>query len=81
MNDRYNAEMFSITVSEGKAFATEQKIGELKSRIAKLSALKTKVPSKTIILQSAEKINSVKSKKYGITPDKIEQKLFSRKKF
>ena len=73
--------MFSTTVRGGKVFATGQKIGELKSRIAKLSALKTKVPHKTIILQSAQKINSVKSKKYGITPDKIEQKLLSSKKF
>ena len=81
MIDRYNVEMFSTTVSGGKSFATEQKIRELKSRIAKLSALKIKVPPKTIILQSAEKINNVKSKKYGINPDKIEQNLFSRKKF
>ena len=59
-------------VRGGKAFAAEQKIRELKSRIAKLSVLKTKVPPKTIILQSAENMNNVKSKKYGITPNEIQ---------
>ena len=80
LNDKYNFEMFSIGVREGKAFAAEQKITELKSRIAKLSALTTKVPSTTIILQSAENMNNGNSKKYGITPDKIEQKSLSSEK-
>ena len=64
--------MFLSGVRGGKAFAAEQKIRELKSRIAKLSVLKTKVPPKTIILQSAENMNNVKSKKYGITPNEIQ---------
>ena len=68
LNDKYNVEMFSTSVRGGKAFPAKQKIRELKSRVAKLSALKTKVPPTTIILQSAENINNVKSKKYGITP-------------
>ena len=73
--------MFLSGVRGGKAFAAEQKIRELKSRIAKLSVLKTKVPPKTIILQSAENMNNVKSKKYGITPNEIQQKLLSSEKF
>ena len=64
--------MFLSGVRGAKAFAAEQKIRELKSRIAKLSVLKTKVPPKTIILQSAENMNNVKSKKYGITPNEIQ---------
>ena len=51
LNDKYNVEMFSTRVRGGKALAAEQKIRELKSRVAKLSALKTKVPPTTIILQ------------------------------
>ena len=51
---------------------------ELKSRVAKL---KTKVPPTTIILQSAENMKYVKSKKYSITPNKIEQKSLSSEKF
>ena len=69
LNDKYNVEMFSTSVRRGKAFAAEQKIRELKSRVVKLSALKTEVPPTTIILQSAENMNNVKSEKYGITPN------------
>ena len=65
--------MFSTSVTWGKAFAAEQKIRELKSRVAKLSALKTKVPPTTIILQSTENMSNVKSEKYGI----IERKFLS----
>ena len=41
-NDENNVEMFTSSVRVGKAFAAEQKIQELKSRIAKLNALKMK---------------------------------------
>ena len=81
LNDKYNVQMFSTGVRGGKAFAAEQKIREFKSRIAKLSVLKTKVPPTTIILQSTENMNNVKSEKYGITPNETEQKSLSSEKF
>ena len=65
--------MFTTTVRGGKAFEAEQKIRELKSRIAKLSALKMKVPPTTIILQSSENMNNVKNEKYGASPSEIEE--------
>ena len=65
--------MFTTTVRGGKAFKAEQKIRELKSRIAKLSALKMKVPPTTIILQSSENMNNVKNEKYGASPSEIEE--------
>ena len=37
LNDENNVEMFTTSVHGGKAFAAEQKIRELKSRIAKLT--------------------------------------------
>ena len=80
LNDRYNVEMFSTGVKGGKTFVAEQKIKELESRVTKLSTLKTKVPPTTIILQSVENMNNVKSKKYGITPNEIEQKFLLSKK-
>ena len=80
LNDRYNVEMFSTGVKGGKTFVAEQKIKELESRVTKLSTLKTKVPPTTIILQSVENMNNVKSKKYGITPNKIEQKFLLSEK-
>ena len=80
LNDRYNVEMFSTGVKGGKTFVAEQKIKELESRVTKLSTLKTKVPPTTIILQSVENMNNVKSKKYGITPNEIEQKFLLSEK-
>ena len=53
--------MFTVVARGGKAFAAEQKPEELKSRIAKLGALKIKVPPTIVILQSAENMNNVKS--------------------
>ena len=50
LNDKYSVEMFTTTVRGEKAFAAEQNIRELKSRITKLSALKMNVPTTTIIL-------------------------------
>ena len=64
-----------------KAFATQQKVRELKKRMAKLSVLKIKVPLTTIILQSPENMNNVKSVKHGINADKIEQKSILSEKF
>ena len=37
MNDENNVEMFTTSVRGGKAFAAEQKIRELKTRISKSS--------------------------------------------
>ena len=50
LNDKYGVEMFTTTVRGEKAFAAEQNIRELKSRITKLSGLKMNVPTTTIIL-------------------------------
>ena len=49
LNDENNVEMFMCSVRDGKAFAAEQKIQELKSRIAKLNTLKMKVTPTKII--------------------------------
>ena len=81
LNNKYNVEMFLISVTGGKPFAAEQKIRELKSSVVKLSALKTKVPPTAIILQLAENMNNVKSKKYDATCNEIEQKSLSSEKF
>ena len=51
-----NAEMFSTFLRGGKAFAAEQKIRELKTRIAKLFSQKLKSPRK-IIENSTANVN------------------------
>ena len=44
LNDKNSVEMFTTSVRGGKAFAAEQTIRELKTRISKLNAQKLKSP-------------------------------------
>ena len=68
LNDKFNVTMFTTSLRGGNAFAAEQKIRELNSRISKLRAIsdkkKAKIPAVTIIKQSAENMNNIKSKRY-----------------
>ena len=70
--------MFTTSLRGENVFAAEQKIRELKSRILKLRAIsekqKTKIPTVTIIKQSAENMNNAKSEKNGISPNAVEEK-------
>ena len=59
LNDQNSVEMFATSVRGGKAFATEQKIRELKIRISKLNAQKLNISPTKIISSSADNINSV----------------------
>ena len=58
--------MFTTAVRRGKAFAAEQKIRELKTRISKLSAQKLKISHNKIIEASTANMNFKKSMKYGL---------------
>ena len=57
---------FTNSLREGKAFAAEPKIRELKSRMSKLRLIsdkqKAKIPAVTITKQSDENMNNVKVK-------------------
>ena len=53
LNDRNNVEMFTSSVRGGIAFAAEQKIREVKTRIAKLNAQRLKITPTKIIQNSA----------------------------
>ena len=85
LNDRYNFAMFTTSLIGGKAFAAEQKIRELTSRISKVKTIldknKAKILAVTIIKTFAENMNDAKSKKYGISPNDIEKKSLSSEKF
>ena len=74
-----NVEMFTTSVSGGKAFVAEQIIREPKTRISKLNAQKLKISPIKIILNSAINMNNVPSEKYGLTPEEIEKKSISKK--
>ena len=81
VNNKNNVEMFTTSARSVKAFAAEQKIRELKSRIAKLNVQKLKAFSTKIISSSTSNINSVQSEKYGLSPDEIEKKSLSSERF
>ena len=51
LNNQNNVEMFTTSISSGKAFVAEQKIRELKTRVPKLSIQKLKISPTKIILQ------------------------------
>ena len=81
LNDLNNVEMFSTSIRGGKAFAAEQKIRELKTRIAKLASQKLKISPKKIIEMSTANMNIQKSKKYGFSPEEVEQKALQSERF
>ena len=72
LNDENNVEMFTTSVRGGKALAIQQKIKELKTRIAKINAQKLKMSSAKVIQNSALNMNLIKSTKYGLSPEEIE---------
>ena len=81
LNDLNNVEMFSTAIRGGKAFAAEQKIRELKTRIAKLASQKLKITPKKIIEMSTANMNIQSSKKYGFSPEEVEKKALQSERF
>ena len=74
LNDENNVEMFTSSVRDGKAFAAEQKIRELKTRVSKLNAQKLKITPAKIVQNSTLNVNFIKSTKYGLSPEEIEKR-------
>ena len=81
LNNINNVEMFTSAVRGGKAFAAEQKIRELKTRIAKINAQKLKISPSKIIEMSTANMNLRPSKKYGLAPEEVEQCALSNEHF
>ena len=81
LNDENNVEIFTSSVRDGKAFAAEKKTRELKSRTAKLNALKMKVTPTKIITTSSENMSSVLNEKCRLSPDEIEKNFLSSERF
>ena len=80
LNDENNIDMFTTAVRGGKAFAAEQKIRELKTRISKINAQKLKISPAKIIETSTLNMNLMKSKKYGLSPEEIERRALSNER-
>ena len=81
LNDENNVAMFTSSVRGGEAFAAEQKIRELKTRLSKLNAQKLKITHTKIIKNSALYMNNRKSIKYGLSPEEIERGSFAGEQF
>ena len=73
--------MFTSSVRGGEAFAAEQKIRELKTRLSKLNAQKLKITHIKIVKNSALYMNNRKSIKYGLSPEEIERRSFAGERF
>ena len=71
LNELNNAEIFSTSLRGGKAFAAEQKIRELKTRISKLNSQELKISPKKVIKISTANMNIRPSKKYGFSPEEV----------
>lgn len=80
-----NVTVFMTNIRGGKAFAAEQNIRELKTRISMLKAIsdknKAKIPPKYIIKQSVENMDNVRSEKYNISPNEIKKRSLASKQF
>ena len=81
LNKQNNVQMFTTSLRGGKAFAAEQKIRELKTRIAKLRSQKLKLTPKKVIEISTANMNIKPSRKYGISPEKVEQNALNSERF
>ena len=74
LNDENNVDMFTSSVRGGKAFAAEQKIRELKTRISKLNAQKLKISPSKIIQNLTLNMNLMKNVRYGLSPEEVESR-------
>ena len=72
LNELNNVDMFTTSVRGSKAFAAEQKVRGLKTRVAKLNTQKLKLSPAKIIERSTLNMNLMKNKKYGMSPEEIE---------
>ena len=69
--------MFTTSIRGDKAFAAEQKIRELKTRVGKLNIRKLKISPTKIMLKSAAIMNNVLREEYGLSPEEIETRSLS----
>ena len=81
LNYLNNVEMFSTSLRGGKAFAAEQGIGELITRIAKLNSQKLKISPRRIIEMSTKNMNIQPSKKYDFSPEEVEKNVLKNERF
>ena len=81
LNKKYNVDIFSTAVRVGKAFATEQKLRELKKIIFRLKTLEKNFSKRInpyeIIKKSVDNMNTQPTTKYKQVPNDIEKNTLS----
>ena len=76
LNDANNIDMFNSSIRGGKAFDAEQKIRELKIRIAKINAQKLKISPAKIIERTTLNMNLIKALNMVYLLRKLKDDLF-----
>ena len=76
LNDANNIDMFNSSIRGGKAFDAEQKIRELKTRIAKINAQKLKISPAKIIERTTLNTNLIKALNMVYLLRKLKDDLF-----
>ena len=86
LNKKYNTDMVSTAVRDRKVFAAEEKIKELKKIIFRLKLLEKKskkvyIKTYEIVKKSTDYMNSLPSRKYGVSPNQIEKKYLESERY
>ena len=76
LNDANNIDTFNSSIRGGKAFDAEQKIRELKTRIAKINAQKLKISPAKIIERTTLNMNLIKALNMVYLLRKLKDDLF-----
>ena len=84
--EKYNVDMFSSRVKDGKAFAAEQKLREFKKLLFKSkkhhkATKMSRVDLQKQIRNAVQNMKNTNSQKYSVPPKKIEEKSLESKKF
>ena len=78
LNKKFDVEMYHTELRGGKAFAAEQKIREFKKILLRSKCFKkmkkNMIKPNQVIKNVAENMNNVISPKYGLAPEKIEER-------
>ena len=78
LNEKFNVDMYHTKISDGKAFAAEQKIREFKKillRSKRFEKMKKKrIKPNQLIKNAAKVMNETVSLKYGLPPEVIKEK-------
>ena len=85
LNREYNVDKYCTNLRGGKAFAAEQKFRELKKLLLRSKRIKKslgkRVKPNKLIKKATFNLNNTRSVKYGFSPDQIEKKASTLKKF